>query len=479
MKSKSVKKNYIFNVSYQILVLLTPLITTPYISRILGADGIGRVSYAESIVSYFTLFSTLGITTYGQREISYFQDSEEVRSKVFWNIKILEFFTSGTALLLYLIYSSLQVDASVYFVLSLNILAVSADVTWLFQGMEEFGIIVFRNAFFKIVNIIYTFVFIRDKNDFVKYALGIALFLFLSNISLWRYVPKYVRKVSFSDLHPLKNIKDIVLLFVPTIAIQIYTILDKTMIGKITQDVFENGYYEQAMKISKMVITIVTSLGTVMIPRIGYYYKCNEIREVKRLMYRGYRFVWMLGIPLCIGVSLVSQNFIPWFMGTGYEKVVCLLSILSLLILAIGINNVTGVQYLIPTKRENIFTVSVIVGAIVNFVMNLILIPRYMSIGAAIASVSAETIIAIVQLFVVRKELSPNRILKEGISYFVAGIFMMLVLICIKAHFEPSVLNTVILIIAGMATYSIVLLVLRDEFVISNIKALIKMIRRE
>ena len=206
--------------------------------------------------------------------------------------------------------------------------------------------------------------------------------------------------------------KTVISLFVPTIAVQVYTVLDKTMIGMITQNDFENGYYEQAVKISKMVMTVVTALGTVMIPRIGFYFEKGDVKEVKRLMYRGYRFVWFLGIPLCLGLIMVSPKFVPWFFGEGYNKVSVLLGILSFLILAIGINNVTGMQYLIPTKRQNIFTLTVLIGAMINFAMNYILIERFAAIGAAIASVTAETVIAIVQLMIVRKEINPLEVLR-------------------------------------------------------------------
>ena len=161
---KSIKKNYIFNLSYQILLLITPLITTPYVSRILGADGIGTVSYAESIVSYFVLFATMGITTYGQREISYVQQSVEKRSAVFWNTKILEFVTSGIMLIVYLIFALFQKNALIYIILSCNIIAVFFDISWFFQGLEEFGKIVLRNVIFKFINIAYIFTVVRTKD---------------------------------------------------------------------------------------------------------------------------------------------------------------------------------------------------------------------------------------------------------------------------------------------------------------------------
>lgn len=476
---KSIKKNYIFNLSYQILLLITPLITTPYVSRVLGADGIGTVSYAESIASYFVLFATMGITTYGQREISYVQQSVEKRSIVFWNTKILEFVTSGAMLVAYLIFAILQQQSIIYVIFAYNIIAVFFDVSWFFQGLEEFGKIVLRNVIFKLINIVYIFTFIRTKDDLILYVIGLTFFSALSNLSLWFYLPKYITKVEKSELHPFKNFKVVLGLFIPTIAIQVYTVLDKTMIGIITQDSFENGYYEQALKISKMVLTVVASLGTVMIPRIGYYFKEGDKSKIRDLMYRGYQFVWFLGIPLCFGLVMVSSNFVPWFFGSGYDKVADLLKMLAFLILAIGINNVTGMQYLIPTGREKLFTITVLIGAGVNFCLNSILIYFFQSVGAAVASVIAESTIAIVQIIMVRKELSPLEIVKRGKNYCIAGAVMVGVLFILDRYLTSGIVNTAILVISGACSYFIVLLVLRDQFFLTNVNTVMAKIKNK
>ena len=467
---KSIKKNYLYNLFYQILSLLTPLITTPYISRVLGADGIGTVSYVGSIVSYFSLFAVMGITTYGQREISYVQDDKEKRSEVFWNTKVLECFTAGVALFIYILFSLQQEERSIYLIYSFNIVAVLFDVNWFFQGMEEFGKIVARNTVLKMINIAYIFLMVKSKNDLSVYVFGLTFFTVVSNMSLWPYLKKYIVKPKSSTLRPFNNFRTVVSLFVPTIAIQVYTVLDKTMIGVITKDAFENGFYEQSMKLARMVLLVVTSLGTVVIPRIGYYYKNNNSNEIQHLMYRGYRFVWMLGIPLCIGLIEVSSNFVPWFYGPGYDSVIELLKISSFLILAIGINNVTGVQYMIPTNRQNLFTITVVIGAVVNVALNAALIPAHGALGATIASVIAETVIAIVQIIIVRKELYPFRIITESFHYIVSGVAMCLCLRILGNRMSPSVLNTIILVIVGTAVYGIVLIIEKDEFLLSNMR---------
>ena len=242
------------------------------------------------------------------------------------------------------------------------------------------------------------------------------------------------------------------------------------MIGLITQSAFENGYYEQALKISKMVMTAVTALGTVMIPRIGYHFAKGETETVISLMYRGYRFVWFFGTFLCFVLIGTAANFVPWFFGVGYDKVITLLGILSFLILSIGINNVTGMQYLIPTNRQNLFTFTVLIGAVVNFVLNLILIHSFQSIGAAISSVVAETVIALVQLWLVRKEFSVKTVFLSGLNYFVAGGAMLGLLKYIGLQLTPSIINTFLLFLCGTVTYCVVLLFLRDSFFMDNVR---------
>ena len=479
MQKKSIQKNYLYNAIYQALLMITPLITAPYLSRILEPDGIGMVSYTGSMVSYFILFATMGIPIHGQRETSYVQDSVEKRSVVFWNIKILSFCVSSVVTVVYLIYALWQKEASVlYLILTLNLVSVVFDITWFFQGMEEFGKIVTRNIVLKCFQIAYVFTFVKSKDDLLIYVFGFSLFAVLAHLSLWAYLPKYIKMIPRSQLHPFRDIKIVWSLFIPTIAIQIYTVLDKTMIGIITRSSFENGYYEQAIKLSKMLLALVTAMGTVMVPRIGYHFGKNDMGEIRRLMYRGYRFVWFLGVPLCIGTIMTAGNFVPWFFGPGYEKVVVLLGILSFLIPVIGISNVTGIQYFIPTKRQNLFTLSVVIGACTNFVLNMILIRFFQSLGAAIASVAGESSVTIALLVLARKELSPRQTLKEGVHYCIAAAVMALVLWPLSKALSPSMAHTVMMVICGAATYACVLLIERDEFFLSIVKTVLQKLRQ-
>lgn len=470
MAKKSIKLNYLYNVSYEILLLITPLITTPYISRVLHADGVGKVSFAESIVSYFVMFACLGTATLGQREVSYVQDDKEKRSKVFWNIFLIRTISTIVSLITFGIFMGIYKENIVMYAwLSVNILAVMFDVSWMLRGIEEFGKIVGRNFVFKILSIVFIFVFVKTENDVIIYVIGLVVLNILSNVSLWIYLPKFITGFKRYYIEIKLFIKDTFMLFIPTIAIQVYTVLDKTMIGIFTTGDVQNGYYEQSLRISKMVLTLVTSLGAVMIPRIGYYLGKKDQERVKHYMYRGYQFVWLLGIPLCFGLMCVSDNMVPWFFGPGYEEVKTLLKLSALLILAIGISNITGMQYLIPARKQKEYNISIISGAVCNVILNLILIPRFFALGATIASIVAEALIAGIQLFYVRKELSIKKIFGISWKYFLSGITMISILIVENIFLKSSIVNTGIMILSGLIIYVGMLLLLRDDFLIENI----------
>ena len=475
MPAKSIKKNYIYNLLQQILAIATPLVTIPYVSRVLGAEGIGIYSYTNSIAFYFTLFAALGTVTYGQREISYVQDDKEKRTQVFWNTEIRCIITTLICLIVYGVFVFFQKQNQfIYFILSISIIEVAVNITWLFMGMEEFGKIVKCNILVRILNLIFIFTFVKKATDLPVYVFGQTITMTIGFLCLWPYLPKFVGKPKLKDLHPFKDFKVVVSMFIPTIAISIYTVLDKTMIGVLTNDAAENGFYEQAMKISKIALTFVTALGVVMVPRIGTLFAKNEQKQIQHYMYQSYRFVCFLGIPACLGIIGISSNFVPWFFGAGFDRVIPVLNTLSFVIVVIAISNVTGVQYLVPTKRQNLLTLSVLVGAVINFICNLIAIPRYGAIGAAFVSIGAETAVTVTQLVIVRKEISFWKILGNSVKYVLAGLVMFASLCFLKHHLINSIASTVILISAGSVIYIAMLFILRDDFWLDNVNKLKK-----
>lgn len=465
MAVKSIKKNYLYNMIYQVLAMVIPIITTPYLARVLGADGNGLYSYSASIVSYFTLFAAMGTASYGQREVSYVRDDKDSLSVVFWNTEILSLFSSLLFLGLFLVYVIIfPKNKTIYYIQAISIISVAADITWLFQGLEDFKRIVIRNIFFKLLGLVLIFLLVRSKRDLNLYVFQLVMTNLLSMLSLWPFLKDNVRAPKKNELHPFKQLPTVLSLFVPTIAISVYTVLDKTMIGAITKSAFENGYYEQAIKLSRTALLVVTSLGTVMIPRIGYLFGKNDQSSVKQYMYRSYQFAWALGLAICFGLIGISDNLVPWFYGAGYDKVKLLLKILSFLVVAIGINNVTGMQYLIPTKRQNIFTFTVVIGAITNFILNSIFIRLGASAGAALASVIAETEIAIIQIIIVRKEVNPLEIMKRSWRYWIGAVAMLVVLRIENYFLVSSIMNTLIMMISGVTVYFIMMFILRDHF---------------
>lgn len=479
MLKKSIKKNYIYNVLYQILTIMIPLITTPYISRILEADGVGTVSYIRSVETYFGLVAALGISKFGQREISYVQDDKEKRTEIFWNVCVLQLITSSIAIIAYIIFSIFQKNMIFYLVLSFNLVSIMIDITWFFQGIEQFGKIVLRNIIIKGIEVIFIFGVVHDRGDMVWYMLGPSLLGVISNLTLWFYLPEYVFKPCISKLRPFFKFKIVLSLFIPNVAISLYIALDKIMLGIIAKNSFENGYYEQAIKISKITIGIITALGTVMIPRIGYYYGKRDFATVKGYMYRSYRFVWFLGIPLCFGLIGIAENFVPWFLGQNFMKVTILLSILGFLIPVIGLSNVTGTQYLISTERQNLLTLSVMIGAGCNIILNIILIPKYQSIGAAIATLIAEAMISVSQLIMVRKELSVKKVCYSICPYLFASVVMFVVLKYINSFLSPTYKHTIVMIISGTVIYFFLIFILRDDFFMENIRSVLLHFRKK
>lgn len=462
---KSITKNYIYNVSYQILTLILPLITTPYVSRVLGAENLGIYGFTLSIATYFILFGTLGISMYAQREIAYVQDDKHKRSKLFWEIFIFRFITM---LISICVYYFLYINGSqykiYYVVLTIEMIAVIFDISWLFQGLEDFKKTVTRNLIIKIISIISIFTFVKDEKDIINYFIIYVASNLIGNMSLWLYLPKYINKIKVRELQILKHLRPTISLFIPQIAIQIYTLLDKTMLGIFIEDKKEVGYYDQAQKIIRMLLTVVTSLGAVMLPRIANTFANGDRKLINEYTKRSFNFVYFLSIPMVFGMILVAKDFVPLFFGQGYEKVAILISIISPVLILIGLSNVTGMQYLLPTKRQKEFSLSVIIGAIVNFIINIIFIMKYQSIGASISTVIAEAIVTIAQLYFLRKDIDIKEIIILSKKYIFASIIMFSISYICGIFIDNSLIKMALQLIVGMLTYVTILFILKDKF---------------
>ena len=474
MAKKSITKNYIYNLIYQILILILPLVTTPYISRVLGAENIGIYSYTLSIVTYFILFGSLGVALYGQREIAYYQKDKKKYSRIFWEIVILRAITMTISLILfYFIFVNGNQYQIYYKILILELIGNCIDISWFFQGLEEFKKTVIRNMIIKLISVISIFTFVKSQNDLRIYFWIYVLSTTIGNASLWLYLPKFLTKVKIKELHLFRHLKPTLGLFVPQIAVQVYTVLDRTMIGAIITDKSEVGFYDQSQKIIKLLMTIITSLGTVMLPRIANTFASGEKEKINEYMKKSFSMVFLLAFPMVFGIISVSRAFVPIFFGAGYDKVATLMNIISPIILFIGLSNVTGTQYLLPTKRQREYTISVIVGAITNIVMNACLIWKFGAIGASIGTVIAEFTVTIVQLYFVRKDFDFLQIIKISKNYVISSIAMFIVCIIIGNVVKSNMTSIIIQVIFGVGVYGICLLTLKDKFVDSIIKKII------
>lgn len=462
---KSIARNYIYNLIYQMLTILLPLVTTPYLSRVLGAEPIGIYGYTISIVTYFILFGSLGVAMYGQREIAYLQQENKLRSKAFWEIVTIRTITLTISIILfYLIYGRTGEYALYYKILVIQLIANIFDISWLFQGIEEFDKTVIRNLIVKMLSLVLIFVLIKTPEDLWKYfAIYVGAEL-VGNTTLWLYLPKYLEKIKIKELKLKRHIKPALALFLPQIAIQIYTVLDKTMIGKITGDMSEVGYYEQAQKIVKAALTVISALQIVMNSRIANAYATDDKKEVKQCLEKSFNFVWFLAIPMMFGIIALSQNFVPLYYGQGFERVTPIMIATSPILIAIGLNGITGIQYLVQIGKQNIFTLSVTIGAIVNVIFNLILIKLYGGVGATISSVIAEFVILIIQLKYFKEQFTLLEILKLSIKCFISGIIMFIVVKIMTNYMSVNTINTVMQIVIGGIVYILILIILKYQF---------------
>lgn len=467
MKQKSISKNYLYNLFYQILVIVMPLITTPYLSRVLGAEAIGIYSYTLSIATYFILFGTLGISLYGQREIAYVQEDDKKRSITFWEILFLKIITMTISIFIFWVTYGMHGQYKIYYrILVIELISQCIDISWFFQGIEEFKKTVIRNSIVKLIFAICIFMFVKSPNDLIKYIVIIAGANLFGNMSLWMYIPKYIQKVAIKDLHVFKHLKPTILLFIPQIAVQIYTVLDRTMLGIIIEDKSEVGFYEQAQKVVKLLLTLITSLGTVMVPRMASTFAKGDKEQLKKYMYSSFSFVFFLAFPIMAGLILISGEFVPIFFGQGYEKVAVLINVIVPITLFIGLSNIIGTQYLLPTKRQTEFSISVIVGAIVNFILNIIVIKKYASIGASITTVIAEFLVTAVQFYFVRKEIDIKTVLRLSKNNIIATVIMFgIVYITTKVLTLHGIYSIIIQITEGCIIYGIILILLKDSFV--------------
>lgn len=407
-KQKSLKLNFIMNALLTMSSFIFPLITFPYVSRVLLPDGTGRVSFATSLISYFSLVAQLGIPTYGIRACAKVRDNREELSRTAQELLIINLVMdviSYTVLILALIFvPRLREDRVLYLVVSATILLTSIGMEWLYKALEQYTYITIRSVIFKFVALIAMFLLIHEQSDYVLYGGISILAASASNIFNFINVHKYI------DLKPLghynfkRHLKAVWVFFAMACASTIYTHMDTVMLGFMTTDT-DVGYYNAAVRIKQILVSIITSLGTVLLPRSSYYIEKGQLQSFWALVKKALNFVFFLALPMLLYFMLYAKQGIYFLSGTAYEGAIVPMQIIMPTLLLIGITNILGIQTLVPLGKEKVVLYSEIAGAVVNIIINAILIPRLQSSGAAIGTLCAEFTVFLVQFFSLRKEM--------------------------------------------------------------------------
>lgn len=457
---KKLKINSILNIITKLLTIIVPLITAPYVARVMNADLIGQYSFSLSIATYFVLFAGLGISNYGTRQIAKYRENKQEMSNIFYEcmiIKVISVFVASLGLAtLAFFYKTYQVYL---LILIINVISVFFDIQFFYQGIEDFKTIFARNLLSKIISLICIFVFVKNENDIYVYVLIMSLAIFIPNISMFLGLKNKI--VRPKNLNVKRHIKYVIEMFLPVIAISVYTILDKTMIGIITKDEAQNGYYEQAYKIVEVGVVLTTAITPVLLPRIT---NIEEKEEKKKIMNFAFLFVYFICFPLMIGLIMCSDLFVPVFFGEGYEGTIILLQVFSILPFIIGMSNVVGFLYLnsnLLTKTSFKITLT---GAMVNFFLNIILIYFYQALGAAIATIISELVVTILHLKALRKEHSILEIFKISKKYIFASFGMLIAMLLVRNLLNLN--NILVLLISalmGMGIYFIILLIEKEK----------------
>lgn len=425
MKKESIKLSFIYNILYQILVLVLPLITTPYLARIIGGSNIGIYSYTQAFANYFVLLAMLGVNNYGNRSIARVRDDKENLSKTFWSIYAIQFALTLFLSIIYIIYVIVyQSEYKLIYILQIFYIASAGiDINWFFFGIGKFKITVIRNMIIKILTTIAIFIFIKSKNDLWLYTLIISIGTLISQMCVWpflkNYVVKYFPKLCDIKQHIIPNLR----LFIPVIAISLYNIMDKLMLGYIST-YEEVGFYTCAEKIIQVPVTIIIALGTVMMPHISNLMANGNIDECRRLFDKGMIFVIFMSVAFAFGMANLAPIFSIWYYGSDFVRCGLFMVWLSPVIIFKSLANIVRTQFIIPAGKDNIYIKSVIIGAIVNLCINITLIPKYGGMGAIIGTVFAEFFVCFFQCWDTKDQISFGKYLKIALVFLLIGIIM-------------------------------------------------------
>ena len=454
--TSSIKKNFAYSTLYQVLIIIVPLVTSPYLARTLGAESIGINSWTHSIATYFQMLALLGIGNYGNRTIASVRADKEKRNVAFCGIYICQLVMSVLMIISYTFFVIYAIDnyRMIFFIQGLYILTSATDITWFFYGMEEFKTTVLKSTFARFLSLACIFIFVKCPDDLWKYALILSASSLLANILTWPQLLKHVRFSIPSIKNITHHIKPIIVLFAPVLAISVFTNMDRTMIGYLSS-VAENGYYENTYKIIGVPKSIITALGTVMLPHTANLIASGKEEKSNEYIKTTILYTMIVSSPLVFGMAAVANVFSVVFWGEAFRTCGLLIACIAPSITFSVLGSVVRTQYLIPRSKDKEYIMSLIVGAIVNFNINMSLIPKLGAFGAVIGTVVAEFVMTFIQFYFVRKILNPIIYLCSGIPFYVIGLLMYIVVKNMTWRMNESVYSLTIQIIIGALIYLI------------------------
>ena len=472
MAQKSIKINALMNTIRIISTMIFPLITFPYTSRILGPEGTGKVSFATSFVSYFILLASIGIPLYGIREIARIRDDKKKLSELTQELFVMQFICSIIISLIFFIVivinKKLYDEKTLFFIVSFSIVLSSLGMEWLYQGLEEYSYITKRSIVFSTISAISIFVFIHNKEDYLISA-AITVFASLGSSVLNFYNARKILFVKRSVPWNFKrHIRPLAMVYLMNFIISIYIQLDTVMLGFMSS-AKNVGYYASGLKINKMLLTLVASLGGVLLPRLSYYIANNLKNDFNKLLKRSFEVIWVLCLPLVAALMLLSKEIITMFAGNQYLPASECIIITAPVVLFIGLTNIFGIQILYPLGRDKEVIISVAAGAIISVIVNLLLIPHFAHIGAAIATLISELVVLIVQFILIPKEYRVLMPLNTIFKYLFATLFLSVLIALVKIGISQFWLRLIIAMPTGLLVYFVTLLLMKETLVIEII----------
>ena len=454
-------KNMMYNTVYQVLILILPLITAPYVSRTLGTTGVGIYSSTAAWLGYFVLAGGLGITLYGNREIAYHQKDKESRSRVFYELLSLKFITVALALIAYLVFVFLQNKWQPYFLLQgITLIAVAFDVSWFFMGLENFKVIVVRNTIIRLLLTVAIFVFVKKPNDLWLYILLLALSTLIGNMTVWPFLRREIIKIPFRSLNIFQHLRPVTMLLLPQVSITIYTSLNKNLL-QIFSGLDSVAYFTQTYMIIILGATLVSSFNSAFLPHLSGLFSSGESDKVKPLILKSIDLGNCISILCVSGIIGVSQTFAVFYFGKNFAPVGSLLGVGASTIFFLALTNALSTQYLLAAKKMHEYMMSTIVGLIVNIVFNLTLIPILGTMGAIIATILTEVGVASYILWKLRDLFGLREVFHGVWKYLIGGVLVFIFLDLINKTVPASISSYLIQTIIAVLIYSVTLYVLR------------------